>query len=156
MDEVFLTREGYQKLMQELEYLRVVRRKELSKAVGEARLQGDISENAEYDAAKEALAFNERKIAELEATMGRARMLENENIEKDKVLIGATVGLQDVDSGEELEYTFVSEQEADYSQNKISIYSPIGKGLLGHKAGDVVELTIPAGTVRYKILRISR
>jgi len=156
VDEVFLTRQGYQKLMQELEYLKTVRRKELSKAVGEARLQGDISENAEFDAAKEAIAFNEKRIAELEATLARARVLEHENIESDKVLIGATVRLEDVDSGEQPEYTFVSEQEADYSQNKISVHSPIGKGLLGHKVGETVELKIPAGTLRYKILKISR
>jgi transcription elongation factor GreA len=156
MDDVYLTKEGYQKLIEELEYLKTVKRRQISKALTEARAHGDISENAEYDAAKEAQALNEQRIAELEYKLSRVRILEDENIAKDKVFIGATVKLKDLDSEEELEYTLVSELEADYSQGKISVSSPIGKGLLGHKENEVVEISIPAGVLKYKILRIRR
>jgi len=156
MDEIYLTKEGYQKLVEELELLKKVRRKELSKAVGEARSHGDISENAEYDAAKEAQALNERKIAELEEKLNLVRILDYENIPKDEVLVGAKVKIKDLDTGEELEYTLVSELEADYSQGKISLSSPVGKGLLEHKKNEIVEIKIPAGVLRYKIMEISR
>jgi transcription elongation factor GreA len=156
MEEVYLTRAGHEKLLAELERLKTVRRRELSRAIGVARLHGDISENAEYDAAKEAQGLNEKKIAELESKLSRVRIIEHEDISKDEVLIGATVKINDLDSGEELTYTFVSEIEADYSQNKISISSPIGQGLLGHRAGETVEIKIPAGILRYKILAILR
>jgi len=156
MDEIYLTKEGYQKLVEELELLKKVRRKELSKAVGEARSHGDISENAEYDAAKEAQALNERKIAELEEKLNLVRILDYENIPKDEVLVGAKVKIKDLDTGEELEYTLVSELEADYSQGKISLSSPVGKGLLEHKKNETVEIKIPAGVLRYKIMEISR
>ncbi|MFQ5681168.1 MAG: transcription elongation factor GreA [Candidatus Omnitrophota bacterium] len=156
LGEVYLTREGHEKLTQELEQLKTARRREISKAIGEAREQGDISENAEYDAAKEAQALNEAKIAELEDKLARARILDDENIPKDEVLIGARVKLKDLDTDEELEYMLVSEVEADFSAGKISVGSPVGKGLLGHKKGEVVEMDIPAGKLRYKILNISR
>ena len=99
-----LSREGYEKLRKELEQLKTVKRRELSKAIGSARAHGDISENAEYDAAKEAQGFNEKKIAELEAKLSSAQILDSENMSKDEVLIGATVKLKDVNSGEDLEY----------------------------------------------------
>jgi len=156
MQETFLTKKGYQKLAEELEYLKTVKRRGLSKAIGEARSHGDISENAEYDAAKDAQGLNEKRISELEAKLAGARILEDENIPDDEVLIGATVKLKDLETAEELEYMLVSEVEADYSQGKISISSPVGKGLLNHKENDTVEITIPAGTLRYKILKISR
>ena len=156
MQETFLTKKGYQKLAEELEYLKTVKRRGLSKAIGEARSHGDISENAEYDAAKDAQGLNEKRIAELEAKLAGARILEDENIPDDEVLIGATVKLKDLETAEELEYMLVSEVEADYSQGKISISSPVGKGLLNHKENDTVEIAIPAGTLRYKILKISR
>ncbi len=155
MDEVYLTKEGYQKLAEELEYLKTTKRRELARAVGEARSHGDISENAEYDAAKDAQGLNEQRIAELEQKLSCARILD-ENIPADVVLIGASVKLLDLETDEEIEYTLVSELEADYSQNKISVTSPVGKGLLEHKENDVVEVAIPAGTLRYKILKISR
>ncbi|MFC1703796.1 transcription elongation factor GreA [Candidatus Omnitrophota bacterium] len=155
-DDVYLTRDGYQKLMEELEFLKTDKRRQLSKAIGEARSHGDISENAEYDAAKESQALNEQKISELEAKLARTRIIENENIPTDKVLIGAKVKLKDLDTEEEVEYTLVSALEADYDQGKISIASPIGKGLLGRKENDSVEITIPAGVLKYKILKISR
>lgn len=152
----YLTREGYEKLRKELEYLKKVKRKELSKAIGEARSHGDISENAEYDAAKEAQALNEKKIAELESTLSGAQMIDDENMPKDEVLIGAIVKLKDLDTGEEIEYTLVSEDESDYSQNRISVSSPVGSGLIGHKNGQTVEIKVPAGVLKYKILGIRR
>lgn len=155
MGEIYLTKEGYQKLAEELEHLKTVKRRQLAKAVGEARAHGDISENAEYDAAKDAQGLNEKKIAELEEKLANARILED-NMPKDEVLIGATVKLKDLDSGEEIDYTLVSELEADYSQNKISVTSPVGEGLLNHKENETVEIKIPAGTLKYKILKISR
>lgn len=154
--EVYLTQGGYEKLVQELEKLKTVKRRELSKAIGEARAHGDISENAEYDAAKDAQGLNEKRIAELEIKLARARIIDNENMSKDEILIGATAKLKDMDTEEELAYTFVSEEEADYTQNKISVVSPVGKALLGHKLNEVVEIKIPAGTLKYKILDISR
>ena len=156
MDEIYLTKDGHKKLLEELEYLKTVKRRELSKAVGEARAHGDISENAEYDAAKEAQALNERRIAELEEKLSRARILDDENIPTDEVLIGATVRLKDLATEEELEYTLVSELEADYAEGKISITCPIGQGLLGHKENEIVEIKTPAGVLRYKIIKISR
>lgn len=152
----FISREGYKKLIKGLEYLKTVERKELSKAVGEAREKGDLKENAEYDAAKDAQALNEKRIADLEAKLSRAQIIDDRNIANDKVLIGATVKLKDIDSGDEVEYTLVSELEADYSQGKISIKSPVAKNLLGHKENETVEIKVPAGTLKYKILKISR
>jgi transcription elongation factor GreA len=157
MDDIYLTKAGYQKLMGELEILKNDKRRKLSKAVGEARAHGDLGENAEYDAAKEEQALNEKRIAELEEKLGRARVIEHEEaISKDEVLIGATVRLKDLDTEEELEYTIVSEMEADYSQGKISFTSPVGSSLLNRKIADEVEIKIPAGILRYKILSIAR
>lgn len=156
MEEIYLTREGYEKLLKELEYLKTTKRRELSKAIEEARAYGDLRENAEYDAAKEAQALNEKRIAELEERLSCSRIVDEENIPTDEVLIGATVRLKDLDSGEELEYTLVSELEADYEEGKISVTSPVGQGLLGHKENEIVEINIPAGILRYKILKIKR
>lgn len=156
MDEVYLTKKGYQKLAEELEFMKTVQRRGLSKAIGEARSHGDISENAEYDAAREAQALNERRIAELEEKLSGAHILEDENIPKDEVLIGASVRLKDLDTEEELEYTLVSELEADYAQGKISVSSPVGSTLLNHKENEIVEIKTPAGILRYKILKITR
>jgi transcription elongation factor GreA len=155
MTEHYLTQKGHQKLIEELELLKTIKRRQLSKAVGEARAHGDISENAEYDAAKEAQALNEKRIAELEMKLSSARILED-NISKDEVLIGATVKIKDLDSEEELEYTLVSELEANYEDGKISITSPVAKALLNHKVNDIVEVNLPAGILRYKILGIWR
>ena len=143
-------------MVNDLKFLKVAKRKELSKAVGDARAHGDIRENAEYDAAKEALALNEKKIFELEQSLTRVKIIDGEDIPKDKALIGATVKLKDVDSGEVVQYTLVSAVEADYAKGKISIASPVGKSLLGHKKNETVEISVPAGIIRYKILDISR
>ena len=156
MNEIYLTRKGYQKLAEELEYLKTLKRREISKAIGKAREHGDISENADYDAAKDAQGMNEKRIAGLEAKIAGARIIDDEGLSSDEVLIGATVLLKDLDTQEEFEYTLVSEVEADYSQNKISTTSPVGSSLLNHKENETVEIKIPAGTLRYKILKISR
>ena len=153
--EIYLTQAGYEKSVNDLEHLKTVKRRALAKAIGEARAHGDISENAEYDAARDAQAHNEKEIIELEDKLARVRILDK-NIPKDEVLIGATVKLLDLDTLENLEYTLVSELEADYNQNKISVSSPVGKGLLGHKENEIVEILIPAGTLKYKIIQISR
>jgi transcription elongation factor GreA len=156
MDDIYLTRSGYEKLMGKLDFLKREKRKQLSKAIGEARGHGDISENAEYDAAKEAQGLNEKRIAELEGKLAHARIIDDEDISKDEVLIGATVTLKDLGSQETLEYTLVSEAEADYTEGKISVTSPVGAALLNHKEKDVVEIKVPAGVLRYEILKISR
>ncbi|MFH1198927.1 MAG: tRNA dihydrouridine synthase DusB [Candidatus Omnitrophota bacterium] len=156
MAEIYLTQKGHQKLMEELENLKTAKRREISKAIAAARAHGDISENAEYDAAKDAQGMNEKKIAELEEKLASAHILDEDAMPKDEVLIGATVKLKDMDTGEELEYTLVSEEEADYEENKISVTSPVGAGLLNHKLNAIVEIKIPAGILKYKITGISR
>jgi len=156
LSSVYLTREGYEKLKKKLDFLKTVRRRELSKEIGIARAHGDLSENAEYDAAKDAQALNETRIAELESKLINVQIFDDSDIAKDKALLGATVQLKDLDSGEELQYTLMSELEADYSEGKISVTSPLGKGLLGHKENEIVEIKVPAGILKYKILKISR
>lgn len=156
MGDIYLTKEGHQKLVDELEYLQTVKRRQLSKAIGEARAHGDISENAEYDAAKDAQGLNEKKISELQEKLGRARILDGANMPKDEVLIGATVKLKDMATDEEFEYMLVSEEESDYEQNKVSVSSPVGAGLLNHKVNEIVEIKVPAGILKYKIIGISR
>lgn len=154
--EVYLTRGGYEKMCKELESLKTTERRKISKAIAEARAQGDISENAEYDAAKDAQAHCEARIAELELKLASVRFIENENIPDDKIYIGATVTLKDMETREQIKYMMVSSEEANYEENKISIFSPIGKGLMGHQVGEEVAITVPAGTLRYKVLKIER
>lgn len=154
--EIYLSKEGYEKLRSELEYLKKVKKKELTKEVGEARAHGDISENAELDAAKEAQGLCMKRIAELEEKLFRVSIIDDMDIPADKAYIGATVKIKDMDTGEELERILVAGEEADPSCGKISIASPVGKGLLGHKEGDVLEISVPAGVLKYKILKISR
>ena len=156
MANIHLTPEGYEKIRKQLEYLKTTKRRELSKHIEIARGHGDISENAEYDAAKEAQGLNEKKIAELEEKLSHAQILDDTRIAKDEALIGATVKIKDLSTGEVVEYTLVSELEADFSTGKISVTSPVGKGLLGHKKNETVEIQVPAGILKYKILNISR
>lgn len=150
------TREGYAKLEKQLNHLIKVRRKEIAKALEHARSFGDLHENAEYNAAKEEQVLNEQKIAELAARLSSARILDDSNIDKDRAYIGATIKIKDMESNEEFEYILVSEAEADFTENKISVTSPIGKGLLGHKENETVAIEAPAGILNYKILKISR
>lgn len=152
----YLTKEGHHKLAQELEYLKNEKRREIAREIAKARGFGDLSENAEYDAAKDAQAHNEKKISELEFKLAHAQIIDNDNMKSDEVLIGAKVSLKDLDTDEELEYILVSEMEANYDENKISISSPVGAGLMNKKIGEVAEITIPAGKLKYKIIKISR
>ena len=152
----YLTKEGYEKLRKKLEYLRTVRRRELSKEIGIARKHGDLKENSEYDAAKNAQGLNEAKIFELEGKLSNGQIIDYKDIPADRVFIGAIVELKDLDSGEKIQYTLVSEVEADFSDGKISVSSPVAQSLLGHKENETVEIKIPAGILRYKILKISR
>ncbi len=154
--DAYITHKGYEELKKKWEYLTTVRRRELSKDIEKARGHGDLSENAEYDAAREAQGFNEKKISELEETLSNVQLLDDTNIPKDEALLGATVKLKDLASGEEFQYTLVSEPEADFSQDRISVTSPVGRSLLGHKKNEIVEIKVPAGILKYKILKISR
>jgi transcription elongation factor GreA len=154
--KVSLTKKGYNDLVNELELLKGEKRRKISKDIAEARAHGDISENAEYDAAKEAQALNEKKIAELEDTLGRAQIIDDTNVPKDTALLGATVTVKDMNTGEEFDYMLVAEEESDFDANKISASSPVGEALMGHKKGDVVEIQVPAGTLKYEVIKISR
>ena len=152
----FLTRDGCDRLKEELKILKTVKRKEIANALEKARQMGDLSENAEYDSAKQAKAVNEKRIRELEAKILTARILDSENISSDKAYIGAKLKLVDIDSKEEMDYMLVTEDEADYEAGRISISSPVGKALLGTKTGDIVNIKVPAGALKYKIISISR
>lgn len=152
----YISREGYQKIKDELDLLTKVKRKELADNLSRARDHGDLRENAEYDAAKEALARNENRIMELGQKIASLTIMDDLDIPDDKVYIGATVKLLDLNDNEEIEYKLVSEAEADIFENKLSVESPIGKGLLGHQVDEEVSITVPRGTLEYKILSISR
>ena len=156
MDKIYLTQDGYDKLKKELELLKTTKRRKLSDEIGKARALGDISENAEYDAAKEAQGLNEKKIADIEQKLASAQIIDESKMATDEVLIGATVDVQDIDTSEKETYTLVSETEADFANSRISVTSPVGKALLGHKKGDLVDITVPAGILKYKILNITR
>jgi len=156
MAKIYLSQGGYEKLKNELDYLKTKKRRELAAYIGTARAHGDISENAEYDAAKDAQGMNEKHIAELEEKLAQAQIIDESKMSSDEALIGATVRMIDTDTKEEEVYTLVSEPEADYANNKISVTSPVGTALLGHKVGDEVKIEVPAGTLSYKITKISR
>ncbi|OIO80609.1 MAG: transcription elongation factor GreA [Candidatus Omnitrophica bacterium CG12_big_fil_rev_8_21_14_0_65_43_15] len=156
MKKIILTQKKYDEMLKELEYLKTTRRRELSKEIGIAREKGDISENAEYDAAKDAQGMLEKRISEMEEKLSRATVMENVDIASDKAYIGATVKVKDLDSGDESSYILTAEEEADFKEGKISVDSPIGKALLGHKVGDSIKIQIPAGILDYKILKITR
>jgi len=153
---VILTKEGRAKICAELEVLKGEKRREIAKDLAEARAHGDLSENAEYDAAKEAQAQLEKRISSMEDTLMRAQILDESAVPKDQALLGATVRLKDVNTSEEFDYMLVSEEESDFDQNKISASSPVGKAILGHKVGDTVEVEVPAGTLRYEVISITR
>lgn len=152
----YLTQEGLDKLKKDLDHLKRVERPAISQQIAEARDKGDLSENAEYDAAKEAQGLLELKISKMEATLGDAVVIDESKLDTDKVLILSKVKLKNVANGMELEYTIVPENEADLKAKKISVESPIGKGLLGKKKDEVAEIQIPNGTVKFEILEISR
>jgi transcription elongation factor GreA len=155
-EKIYLTKEGYEKLRAELDHIRTTKRKEIAKTLQFARALGDLRENAEYHMAKEALTQNELRIAELTNKLSRVEIVDNSNIATDKVLIGAKVKMKDLIAKEEITYQIVCQDEADYEKNKISVDSPLGKGLLGAKEGEEVEITVPNGKLKYKILKITR
>ena len=156
MSEGYLSRDGLEKLKDELRELKEKERPTVRESLQRAREFGDLSENAEYTAAKERLMFLEQRINKLEDTLSRATLLENESIPEDKVYIGATVELFDLKRDKQIVYTLVAPEEADFEAGKISTTSPIGKGLLGHSEGEEVEIRVPAGVLSYKIVRITR
>lgn len=153
---VYLTEESIEKLKQELQYMRTKERARIAQAIAEAREKGDLSENAEYDAAKEEQGHLEARIAKLEATIASARILDEKNVDTSKAYILSTVRVRNLKMGAEQTYTLVSAHEANLAEGKISVTSPIGKGLLGKEVGDVVEIKVPAGSVKLEILEISR
>lgn len=152
----YYTAEGLKKLRKELNYLKDVERPKASQAIGEARDKGDLSENAEYDAAKEAQGLLEMKISKMEETLANARLIDESQLDTSKVLVLSTVKLKNQTNGMEMKYTLVAESEADIKTGKISVTSPIGKGLLGKSVGDVAEITVPNGTLKFDILEITR
>lgn len=152
---VYLTREGYSKLKEELDQLRKEERPAAAAAIADARDKGDLSENAEYDAAKEAQAMLELRIAQMEATLASARILDESNVDTSKVQILSRVLLKNHSTGKEVEYTLVSESEADLKAGKLSIGTPIAKALIGHKKGDKVNVAVPAGNVTFEVLDIN-
>ena len=154
--EVILTQEGYDKIEKELEFLRTEKRTEIAERIKVALGFGDLSENSEYDEAKNAQAENEGKIAELENKIRHAKIIDEAEIDTKTVQIGNTVKLYDVEFEEEVEYTIVGSTEVNLAENKISNESPIGKALLGAKKGNTVEVNAPAGIMKYKILSITK
>ncbi len=152
----YYTAEGLKKLKEELNQLRDVERPKASQAIAEARDKGDLSENAEYDAAKEAQGLLEMRISKLEETVANARLIDESQLDTSKVLVLSTVKLKNQNNGMEMKYTLVAESEADLKTGKISVNSPIGKGLLGKEVGDVAEITVPNGTIKFDILEITR
>jgi len=156
MDQVILTPEGYEKLKEELRTLKTVKRIEVAKQLETARAHGDLRENAEYETAKEAKAQLESRIRTLEEKLTRAKVVDVKNAPTDKVYFGTTVELKNKKTGDKVIFMFVAEDEADISKGKLSIASPIGKALLGHREGETVEVHVPAGVIPYEILKISR
>jgi len=151
----YLTQGGYDKLKAELEELKTTGRQEAARAIAEARSQGDLSENAEYDAAKDAQGMLEMKISELETVLSNARVIDESQLNDSKVAILSNVTIKNLKTGKEMTYKLVSETEADARQMKISVTSPIGQGLLGKIRGEVAKITTPAGAMEFEVVDIS-
>ncbi|MEA2087350.1 MAG: transcription elongation factor GreA [Candidatus Caldatribacteriota bacterium] len=152
-NEVFLTVEGLENLKEEIKYLEREKRKEIQEDITRALEFGDITENAEYNIAQEAQRMNEINIVRLKQKLSRAKLVE-ENYPSEGIGIGTTLKLKNLDSGEEIEYIFVPEDQIDFTRNKISLNSPLGQAFLGHQEGEEVEIEVPIGILRYKILKI--
>jgi len=152
----YYTAEGLKKLKDELNYLKDVERPKASQAIAEARDKGDLSENAEYDAAKEAQGLLEMKISKMEEIYSNARLIDESQLDTSKVLVHSLVKIKNLTNGAEMKYKLVAQSEADLKTGKISVDSPIGKGLLGKKVGETAEITVPNGTLKFEILDISR
>ncbi len=154
--KVYLTRERLVELEKELRDLKINGRAEMAQKIAEARAHGDLSENAEYDAAKEEQQHLEMRIAKVEEMLSRAQLIESSELPNDKVYILSIVKLKDLRTNEEVEYRLVSPEEADFEKNKIAVTSPIGKALMGRKEGETIEIKAPAGVLKYKILSVTR
>ncbi|MDT8346199.1 MAG: transcription elongation factor GreA [Flavobacteriaceae bacterium] len=152
----YYTEEGLEKLKKELNHLKDVERPRVSRAIAEAREKGDLSENAEYDAAKEEQGLLELQISKLEEVVSNARIIDESSIDASKALIHSTVKIKNRQNNAELKYKLVAQSEADLKAGKISVDSPIGKGLLGKKVGDVTEVEVPNGKFSFEILEITR
>ena len=155
-DVSYYTNEGLKKLKDELNQLKDIERPKASNAIGEARDKGDLSENAEYDAAKEAQGMLEMKISKLEEVLSNARVIDESQLDLSKVLVLSKVKIKNLNNQMQLHYTLVAESEADLKSGKISVSSPIGKGLLGKKVGEVAEVMVPNGTIKFEIISIDR
>jgi transcription elongation factor GreA len=153
---VYFTEEGLKKLKEDLHHLKTKERPAISRQIAEARDKGDLSENAEYDAAKEAQGLLELKISKLEDTLSNARIVDESQLDTSKVLILCKVTIKNVNNGQKMSYTLVPENEADLKSGKLSISSPIAKGLLGKKKGEQAEVTVPSGKMMFEIVDISR
>ncbi len=154
--ETLLTPEGVVKLEQELNYLNTVKRREIAERIKQAIAFGDLSENSEYDEAKNEQAFTEGRIVTLENMLRNVRVIDDEDISTDRVSIGCTVKILDIEFDETLEYTIVGSAEADPTQNKISNESPVGRALIGQQIGSVVDVNVPDGVIKFKILDIKK
>lgn len=154
-EKVYVTQEGFDKMKEELKFLKKVERPRLSNAIADAREKGDLSENAEYDAAKDEQGHLEAQISKLEGTIGNARVLDQSKIDTSKVTALCKVKVKNFKVNKDMTYHLVSEKEANIREGKISVMSPIGRGLLGKKVGDTVEITVPAGVVKLEVLEIS-
>ena len=152
----YFTEEGLKRLNDELHQLKAFERPSISRQIAEARDKGDLSENAEYDAAKEAQGLLELRIAKLEEVVSNARIIDESTLDSSKVLILSKVKIKNLSNAATMTYTLVAENEADLKSGKISVDSPIGKGLLGRKKGEVAEIKIPSGTIKFEVLEISR
>ena len=152
----YYTAEGLKKLREELNHLKDVERPRASQAIAEARDKGDLSENAEYDAAKEAQGLLELQISKMEATLSNARLIDESQLDTSKVLVHSTVEVINNNNGTKMKYKLVAQSEADLKTGKISVDSPIGKGLLGKKEGEIVLINVPNGTIELEIVSISR
>jgi len=152
----YYTKEGLQKLKEELEHLIMGERPAISKQIAEARDKGDLSENAEYAAAKDAQGMLELKISKLQDLIQNARLLDESKLDSSKVLLMSTVVIRNLKNQSTMKYTLVPEQEADFKTGKISVNSPIAKGLLGKKVGEIVEVNVPAGVIPFEVIEISR
>ncbi|MFH1714651.1 MAG: transcription elongation factor GreA [Elusimicrobiota bacterium] len=153
-DKVYLTHEGYKKLKDELDHLKKVERRQIAQQIKEAREQGDLSENAEYDAAKEKQARNEYRIHMLQEKLSLVEIIKIGKGDSKEVVVGSSVELENLNDKTKLTYTLVDASEADFGSGKISISSPVAQGLLGHKQGEEVEIVIPAGILKFKIISI--
>ena len=150
----YMTQEGYDKLVAELDDLKTRGRSEAAAAIAEAREKGDLSENAEYDAAKDAQGYLELKISEMEKVMSSARVLDQSQLDTSKVVVFTTVTMKNIKNNREMAYQLVSETEANIKEKKISVTSPIGEGLLGKKIGEIADITTPNGVVQFEIVNI--